>query len=85
MIGCADASARQKSGGALAEVWVQEQPALGVLLTTGAVSLRLRRTWQVKVRTMAMVDAMGASAELPLWTNPAFSSNFLSLFLRSAK
>lgn len=54
-------------------------------LTTGAVSLRLKRMWQVNVSTMAMVDAMGANAEFPLWTNPAFSSNFLSFFLIPSK
>lgn len=54
-------------------------------LTTGAVSLRFRKMWQVKVDTMAMVDTMGARAEFPLWTYPAFSSNFFSLFLMSAK
>lgn len=55
------------------------------MLTTEAVSLRLRRMWQVNVSTMATVDAMGARAEFPLWTNAAFSSSFLSLFLMSAK
>ena len=54
-----------------------------MILTTEAVSLRLRSMWQVNVNTMAMVDAMGARAEFPLWKNPAFSSNFLSLFLIS--
>lgn len=37
----------------------------------------------MNVNTMAIVDAMGARAEFPLWINPAFSSNFLSLFLIS--
>lgn len=37
-----------------------------MVLTTGAVSLRLKRMWQVNVNTMAMVDAMEARAEFPL-------------------
>ena len=84
MIGCSDASARGATHLALAELGTEEASSKEVL-TTGAVSFRLRRMWQVNVSTMAMVDAMGASAEFPLWTNPAFSSNLLSLFLISVK
>lgn len=53
-------------------------------LTTAAVSRRRSRMWPVKVSTMAMVDAMGARAEFPLCTSPAFASSFLSLFRISA-
>lgn len=34
--------------------------------------MRLRRMWQVNVSTMAMVDAVGARAEFPLWTKCSF-------------
>lgn len=62
-----------------------KRPALQMVPTTGAMSLHLRRMRQVNVNTVAMVDATRARAEFPLWTNPAFSSNFLSLFLISVK
>lgn len=52
----------------LAKEGEQEWPDLEIALTTGAVSLRFRTMWQVKVDTMAMVDTMGARAEFPLWT-----------------
>lgn len=42
------------------------EPRVELVLTTEAESLRRRRVWQVNVSTMAMVDTMGASAELPL-------------------
>lgn len=64
---------------------MQKWSDLDKALTTGAVSLRFRKMWQVKVDTMAMVDTMGARAEFPLWTYPAFFSKFFSLFLISAK
>ena len=70
-------------GGEELPTWHLSEVGEEEVLTTGAVSLRLKRIWQVNVSTMAMVDAIEVSAEFPLWTNPAFSSNFLSLSLTS--
>lgn len=60
---------------------VQKSASSREALTTGAVSLRLKRMWQVERQwSSAMVDAMGANVEFPLWTNLAFPvTSFLFL------